>query len=94
MSMQNQLFAILTFPVTGIPGSIQIDFSMAMPGSNALIDNEMTTFAAMTVGGSAVVGQTGGAEAIPTLSEWGLIIFVAGLIISTLFLMRRQSPSI
>lgn len=84
----DQLFAILTFPVTGSPGTIRINFSMAMPGSNALIDSNMMTFAAGTTGGAIRVGQ---GYPIPTLAEWGAIVFFAGILLSTLFVLRRRS---
>lgn len=88
LPMQDQLFAILTFPVTGHPGAIRVEFSAAMPGANALIDPMMMTYAAMTTaGGVAVSGST----PVPTLSEWGLIAFVCGLFLSALFLLRRRS---
>lgn len=84
----DQLFAILTFPVTGSPGTIHINFSMATPDSNALIDSNMMTVAAATTGGAVLVGQ---GYPIPTLGEWGAIAFFAGILLSTLFVLRRRS---
>lgn len=83
----DQLFAILTFPVTGSPGTIQINFSMVQ-GSNGLIDSNMMTVAAATTGGAVLVGQ---GYPIPTLGEWGAIAFFAGILLSTLFVLRRRS---
>ena len=82
----DQLFAILTFPVTGSRGAIQINFSM-VAGSNGLIDSNMMTVMADTTGGAVRVGQ---GSAIPTLAEWGAIVFLAGIVLSTLFVLRRR----
>ncbi len=87
--MQDMLFAIITFPVTGNPGAIRLNFSMATPSSNALVDTMMMTFPAMTTGGGVRVGSA--SQGIPTLSEWGLIAFGGGLLLSALFLLRRRS---
>jgi len=86
--MQDQLFAIVTFPVTGSAGAIRLDFSMATPGSNALIDQMMMEFPAMTRSGGVALGDS---RSVPTLSEWGLIAFAGGLLLSALFLLRRRS---
>jgi hypothetical protein len=85
-SMEDQLFGIITFPVTGNQGAIRLNFSMAMPGSNALVDQMMMTFPAMTVDGGVNVST-----AVPALSQWGLMAFAGGLLLSALFLLRRRS---
>jgi hypothetical protein len=84
----DQLFAILTFPVTGSAGTIHINFSMATPESNAMSDSHGMTVAAATTGGAVLVGQ---GYPIPTLGEWGAIVFFAGILLSTLFVLRRRS---
>ena len=78
-----------TFPVTGNSGAIRLNFSMATPSSNALVDNMMMTSPAMTTNGGVRLGSL--SQGIPTLSEWGLIAFSGGLLLSALFLLRRRS---
>jgi hypothetical protein len=47
----------------------------------------MMTHPAMTTGGGIAFDSS----PIPTLSEWGLIAFACGLLLSSLFLLRRRS---
>jgi hypothetical protein len=89
LPMQDQLFAIITFPVTGQMGDIHLDFLTALPSANALIDDNMMTYAAVTTNGGVSLQE--GASAIPTLSEWGVIAFMAGLLLTALFLLRRRT---
>ncbi|GEM_PF-2783643 len=85
---QDHLFAVLTFMVTGNPGGIRITFVNPMPGSNALLDlNEMVVEAA-TSGG--VVQFASSSTAVPTLSQWGIIAFLSGLLLSALVFLRRR----
>ena len=85
--MQDQLFAVLTFPVTGMEGNINVRFSM-VPESNGLVDTMMMMHAAMSTDGGAVIGSP--SSRIPTLSEWGIIAFIVGLFLSGLLLLRRR----
>ena len=84
-----QLFAILTFPVSGQAGAIRINFAN-VPGGNALIDTGMMTVSVSSTTNGGVSLQAG-ESAIPTLSEWGMIAFLSGLLLSAAFLLRRRS---
>jgi len=87
--LQDELFAVLTFMVTGNPGGIRITFSDAMPGANALVDRSEMTVAASTTGGALQVG--GPSTTVPTLSQWGMIAFLSGLVLSAFIFLRRRS---
>jgi len=88
-SMEDQLFAIITFPVSGMGGAIHLNFNTNAPENNQLIDDMMMVFAATTTNGGVSFQVPD--SAIPTLSQWGVIVFVSGLFLSALFLLRRRT---
>jgi hypothetical protein len=88
---QDLLLAVLTFPVTGNPGEVRVDFPSPMSSSNALFDLNMMPHAAATTGGGILT--TTETTSVPTLSQWGLIVFFAGLLVSAFFMLRRPSVS-
>lgn len=90
-SLEDQLFAIVTFPVSGMPGTIHLNFNTSAPENNQMIDNMMMVFAASTTNGGVALRESFG---IPTVSEWGLIAFLSGLLLSGLFLLRRKRTAV